>query len=140
MYKIRKSFRFEAAHKLMTAETNECKKLHGHSYKVEVFLTRLDLNKDDMVEDFLIVKEAFQPVIDYLDHSIMLCIKDKNVEHIHTLDCGQIIQFNKNPTAEVIAEHIYENAILDFFSSEIKVEKIRVHETYSGYAEYFPHK
>ena len=57
MYKIRKLFKFEMAHVLTTAYTKECCNLHGHSYRMEVFITSGALNEDGMVIDFKKLKE-----------------------------------------------------------------------------------
>lgn len=137
MYRVRKTFRFEAAHRLISAETKECMNLHGHSYKVEVFLTRLDLNKDGMVEDFLVIKEAVQPVIEWLDHSIILAEEE---DVIQGSDMGKVVILGVNPTAEALAKYIHDNIIIEYFSPEVKIEKIRVHETNTGYAEFYPIK
>lgn len=135
MYTVRKEFKFEAAHVLNSSESKECQKIHGHSYRVEVFLSRLDLNSDGMVEDFKIIKEAFKPVIDKLDHALIV----KNACKRHSKGSkDKLVVLNKNPTAENMAEFIYDFADKEVLSDEVSIDSIRVHETDSGYVEFKP--
>lgn len=136
MYTIRKEFKFEAAHVLNTSESKECRRIHGHSYRVEVFLSRMDLNSDGMVEDFKMVKEAFKPVIDELDHALV--VKESAYSTAFKNRNEKVIIFGKNPTAENMAEFIYDFANKEILSDEVFIDSIRVHETDSGYAEFKP--
>jgi len=66
---IFKVFTFEAAHCLPNAPVgHKCRRLHGHSFRVEI---RVEGSIDPLtgwIMDFAEVKEAFQPVLDRLDH------------------------------------------------------------------------
>jgi 6-pyruvoyltetrahydropterin/6-carboxytetrahydropterin synthase len=75
MFRIRKSFTFEAAHRLLNHD-GKCRNLHGHSYKVEVFVERITLQTDGpkqgMVLDFTDLKTWWKPLEAQLDHATIL--------------------------------------------------------------------
>jgi len=127
MYRIRKKFKFEAAHRLTSAYSKECTdSIHGHSYIVEIFIESKILNEDGMVIDFKKLKEKIKPLIDLWDHKVILHTKDTE-----KLKNCCVVPFN--PTAENMAKTIY----VACFRAGITVSKVRIHETDSGYAEYF---
>jgi len=66
---IYKDFRFEAAHLLPNVPLgHKCRRLHGHSYRVTIYV-RGDIDPNiGWVTDFGEVKKIVQPVIDRLDH------------------------------------------------------------------------
>ena len=134
MYRIRKVFKFEAAHRLLSAHSTECLALHGHSYVVEVFLASPHLNKAGMVMDFGRLKDFMIPAINRFDHSCILHDDDG-------LDQGNEIHMKQNPTAENMAHHFFtylENELEIGVHGDTSwmVEKVRVHETATGWAEY----
>jgi len=71
----------------------KCKDMHGHTWKIEVFLAKEELNELGMVEDFAILKKEFKLFLERLDHK---CLND--LEYFK----------NVNPTAENIAKYIYD--------------------------------
>ena len=116
---------FDASHQLPDSEhliTKACARMHGHTYKVIVLLEG-DNDKGGMVVDFKAVKNA----IDILDH-----------EHIN--DIFEEEDFNKEATAENIAEFIYEQLTA---IPEVQIKEVAVCEGYKGeerssYAIYRP--
>jgi 6-pyruvoyltetrahydropterin/6-carboxytetrahydropterin synthase len=132
MYKIRKMFKFEAAHALSSAYSEECLNVHGHSYKVEVIISSNILNKDGMVVDFKMLKEIVNPLIGVFDHGIIVADGTICKEAKGRL----VVPFN--PTAENMAKHLYENMlpILEHLIKGMSKLTIRVHETESGYAQF----
>lgn len=90
--RIGKQFRFEAAH-VLPYHTGRCSRLHGHSYRLEVFLdgpVRSDGPAAGMVEDFDEIARAVRElVIDRLDHQSL----------------NDVIA---NPTSELIGLWIWE--------------------------------
>lgn len=144
MHIIRKQFKFEMAHQLKTSYTVGCQNLHGHSYTVEVFLTRPHLDITGMVVDFGKISDLFKNYInDYWDHSLV--IPDTfDIEYLTTLKRynKNVRIVNYNPTAENMAQQMYM-----FFNEALESEyhisknerfvcKVRVHETVTGWAEY----
>lgn len=130
MYTICKKFKFEAAHVLTEAYSEECKKIHGHSYVVEFYFRSKKLNKDGMVIDFKKIKEGIQPQIDWYDHSIMVHRDYLHCEELRKIP-GAII-LTCNPTAENMAEDLYHFARIKFR----QCFKVRVYETQTGWVEY----
>jgi 6-pyruvoyltetrahydropterin/6-carboxytetrahydropterin synthase len=66
---IYKEFTFEAAHRLPNVpDGHKCKRLHGHSFRVQVHVSG-PLHADlGWVMDFTDLKAAVKPVIARLDH------------------------------------------------------------------------
>jgi 6-pyruvoyltetrahydropterin/6-carboxytetrahydropterin synthase len=106
---IFKSFTFEAAHLLPNVpEGHKCRRLHGHSFRVEVHVSGHVGVETGWVMDFADVKAAFDPVFARLDHHYL--------NEIAGLE---------NPTSEVLAKWIWR---------ELKpalpgLSKLVVHET-----------
>ncbi|MCI0598698.1 MAG: 6-carboxytetrahydropterin synthase QueD [Beijerinckiaceae bacterium] len=90
--RISQAFRFDAAHLLPNvAEEHRCRRLHGHSYRVEL---RLEGPLDPItgfVADFLAIEAAYKPLLEQLDHYYLNDIKGL-----------------ENPTAENIAVWIWD--------------------------------
>jgi 6-pyruvoyltetrahydropterin/6-carboxytetrahydropterin synthase len=114
--KISQAFRFEAAHHLpQVPETHRCRRLHGHSYRVELQLQGPVDPKTGFVVDFFEVEAAFAPLLARLDH---YCLND--------------VAGLENPTAENIAIWIWDR-IKPALSS---LSHVRVYETVDCWAEY----
>ena len=66
---IFKIFSIEAAHLLPhLPATHKCRRLHGHSFRVEIHATGVVTAKEAWVMDFADVGRAFAPLYDQLDH------------------------------------------------------------------------
>lgn len=66
---IFKEFTFEAAHHLPnTPEGHKCKRLHGHSFRVGIYVSGDVDDVTGWVMDFADVKAAFNPILKRLDH------------------------------------------------------------------------
>jgi 6-pyruvoyltetrahydropterin/6-carboxytetrahydropterin synthase len=66
---LRRTFQFEAAHLLPhLPETHKCRRLHGHSFQVEIVVTGEVDPAFGWVMDYADVKAAFKPLWDRLDH------------------------------------------------------------------------
>lgn len=92
MYTARIINEFSGAHNLRGYE-GKCENLHGHNWKVEVEVTKTELDKIGMVEDFKNMKKILGELIDKLDHKYL----------------NDLSYFKKhNPTSENIAKYIYD--------------------------------
>ncbi|OGQ91774.1 MAG: 6-carboxytetrahydropterin synthase QueD [Deltaproteobacteria bacterium RIFOXYA12_FULL_58_15] len=93
---IIREMRFEAAHFLpKTPEGHKCRRLHGHSYVIEIHVTGEVDPETGWVCDFDELRQAFLPLRVQLDH--------------HTLnEVGGL----ENPTSEVLAGWLWERMIL----------------------------
>jgi len=66
---LRKTFQFEAAHLLPhLPESHKCRRLHGHSFKVDVVVVGECDPKLGWLMDYAEIAEAFRPLIEKLDH------------------------------------------------------------------------
>ena len=66
---LRKTFQFEAAHFLPhLPESHKCRRLHGHSFKVEAAIEGPCDPALGWVMDYADVAEAFRPIWEKLDH------------------------------------------------------------------------
>ena len=89
---IVKKFRFEAAHLLPhVPEGHKCRRLHGHSYEVAVYVQGHMDERMGWVQDFGEIKEAINPILEQLDHHYL-----KEIEGL------------ENPTSEVLARWIWQ--------------------------------
>lgn len=67
---LRKTFQFEAAHSLPhLPKTHKCRRLHGHSFKVEVVVEGELDRKLGWVMDYADIGDAFKPIWEKLDHN-----------------------------------------------------------------------
>jgi len=89
-----KTFRFEAAHHLASVpDTHKCRRLHGHSYRVDVHVTGEVDGVSGMVMDFGLIVAAVAPIIEQLDHRLLNDIAGL-----------------ENSTSERIARYIWDHA------------------------------
>jgi 6-pyruvoyltetrahydropterin/6-carboxytetrahydropterin synthase len=66
---ICKTFDFEAAHRLPNVPPgHKCARLHGHSFRVSVYVTGPVGEDTGWVMDFADIKAAFEPIEKQLDH------------------------------------------------------------------------
>ena len=66
---LRKTFQFEAAHKLPNVPADhKCARLHGHSFRVEVVVAGECDPRLGWLMDYADISEAFKPLLDQLDH------------------------------------------------------------------------
>ena len=88
---VSKDFTFDAAHVLPhVPEGHKCRNLHGHTYRVRLFV-KGPVNEIGWVVDFADIKAAWKPVEKMLDHQYL-----NDVEGL------------ENPTAEYIAIWIWD--------------------------------
>jgi 6-pyruvoyltetrahydropterin/6-carboxytetrahydropterin synthase len=92
MYELVVIAQFSAAHNLRNYE-GTCERLHGHNWRVEVFVRADALGKGGMVLDFRILREELEKVLDALDH-----------QYLNDLPYFQ----KEEPSCENIARYIYD--------------------------------
>ena len=69
---LRKTFQIEAAHLLPhLPKTHKCRRLHGHSFKVEIVVAGECDAKLGWLMDYAELATAFQPIWDKLDHQYL---------------------------------------------------------------------
>lgn len=73
---IYKEFSIDAAHFLPgVPQGHKCGKLHGHTFKVKIFVSGKKCEKSGWIIDFGDLKQVFQMIHDELDHSFLNEIK-----------------------------------------------------------------
>lgn len=140
---IRKLFKFEGSHIVRNCTSDRCShSLHGHSYKVELFLTADHLDNAGMVVDFGLLGN-FKELVDLFDHTHLLWSKDNEIykSFIKSINDRWII-LPCNPSAEMLASMFFAcftailgNTKFNNGEGDIRVKSVRVHETDTGYAE-----
>jgi 6-pyruvoyltetrahydropterin/6-carboxytetrahydropterin synthase len=69
---LRKTFQFEAAHLLpRLPKTHKCRRLHGHSFKVEIAVAGKGDPKLGWLMDYADITQAFKPIWARLDHNYL---------------------------------------------------------------------
>ncbi|OQX84871.1 MAG: 6-carboxytetrahydropterin synthase QueD [Candidatus Omnitrophica bacterium 4484_70.2] len=92
MYSVKVQDTFCGAHFLRNYK-GKCEKLHGHNWKVEVEVFSQQLNNEEMVMDFSLLKKILQGILLRYDHSVL-----NELEEFKVL----------NPTSENIASLILQ--------------------------------
>lgn len=133
MYKVTKHILFCYGHRLLNYD-GKCKHPHGHNGRVEIELTSSKLDPRGMVMDFEEIKETLKTWIDEaLDHKMLLCKDDPLVKVL--TDLGEpCYLLDVNPTAENIAQLIFEYAVSKGFA----VSEVKLWETETSYATFRP--
>lgn len=151
MYRICKHFEFQAAH-VLSKHPGRCRFPHGHNYHVEVTLVADELDGNDMVCDFQALKAAVGAYLDTLDHAILLNSADQAAVRSQAENPRKVTFENADPSSEVLARAIFEQADRCLRQGEVigpdgtryalnpkaRLEKVRVWETSSAWAEYRP--
>jgi len=148
MYRICKSLEIENGH-MLAKHPDKCRFPHGHSRRVEFVLEAGELDANEMVCDFKIVREAVGDWLDSLDHAICMNTADPAYAEFKQRYGERVIGFdNQDPTTEVMAKTIFDHctdalrAYADrgdaryFLSSQVRLCRVRVWETSSSWAEY----
>ncbi len=131
MYHVTKIIQFCYGHRLLNY-AGKCRYLHGHNGKVEIELSSETLDARGMVQDFNEIKETIQTWIDReLDHKMLLNRKDPVLPALQQLGEPLFIT-EANPTAEAIAQLIFEYAA----SQGLPVTAVRLWETAHSFAAY----
>jgi 6-pyruvoyltetrahydropterin/6-carboxytetrahydropterin synthase len=117
-FTVSRTFRFEAAHYLPNVpQEHKCRRMHGHSYRIDVAVSARELDEYGFVVDFAEIDIVMAPLIAQLDHQVLN-------------------DFIENPTAEVICLYV-RDCLLGWFERSTRLEYlcVRVYETERAYAE-----
>lgn len=119
MFEVRIEANFAAAHRLVHYN-GKCERLHGHNYKVRVWVEGKRLGEGGMLVDFGVLKKALNEILAVLDHS----------------DLNEISQFSDDPSAERIAKYIFNGIMAGH--PELSLSAVEVFETETSMARYRP--
>ena len=94
-FELIKTFRFEAAHALpQVPPDHKCRRLHGHSYRVDIHVTGQPDPQTGWVVDFGRIKQIVEPVLAELDHR---CLND--------------IPGLENSTSELLGKYLWDRIL-----------------------------
>lgn len=109
---IFKEFTFDSAHYLPhVPDGHKCKEMHGHTYRLRVWIEDQPHPQLGWVMDFADLKAIVKPVVDQLDHK-----------------CMNQVAGLQNPTCELIAVWIWEQ----LKPALPKMTRVELHETPSS--------
>jgi 6-pyruvoyltetrahydropterin/6-carboxytetrahydropterin synthase len=113
---IFKEFTIEAAHLLPNVpEGHKCRRLHGHSFRIAVYVAGEPGADSGWVMDFADISAAFHPLFDQLDH--------RYLNEVPGLE---------NPTSEVLARWVWDRLA----SGLPGLHRVVVRETCTSGCEY----
>lgn len=130
MWKLTKTMRFEASHRLPDHD-GKCRKLHGHSWVVHVTVKGSKLNpegpKRGMVLDYTDLGAVLDEIHEMLDHT-----------HLNDTLCYPGFTEAIYPTSEELAKWVYVMARHRLFSKtgSVSVDNVVVEETCGARCEY----
>lgn len=104
---------FASAHTLRDYP-GECRRMHGHNWKLEVEVTARALSEQGMAVDFKTIKSGARELCAQLDHRYL----------------NEISPFDRiNPTAENLAAFFYHGLSKKFNDGRVRVSAITLWET-----------
>lgn len=121
MYELKIVTQFAAAHRLENFY-GKCEALHGHNWKVEVYLMGERLDEAGLVRDFGVVKARTREVLQELDH-----------KYLNELPAFQ----GQNPSSENLARYLFERLRAVLNEDGLWVSRVSVWESDTSCASYF---
>lgn len=139
MYQLKTETSFDGAH-FLTDYNGKCENLHGHRWRVVVYIRQKELGKEgtmkDMVVDFGVFKKKVRDVVNSFDHMFLVEEGSLAPATIEALE-GEGFVLKMLPfrtTAENLAHHF-----ADLLQAEgLPIYEVDVYETPLNCASYFP--
>jgi 6-pyruvoyltetrahydropterin/6-carboxytetrahydropterin synthase len=123
MYELKVVTRFAAAHRLkMVGE--KCENLHGHNWKIEVYVTGEHLDAGGVLMDFGILKGHVRAIMADLDHRFL-----NELEWF-----GDRVPPSSEHIARFVAEHLQER----LHHPGVRISRVAAWESEDACASYFP--
>jgi len=122
MYELRVITRFAAAHRLAMVGS-KCENLHGHNWKIEVFLTGDRLNDAGVLMDFGDIKALLRDIIGRLDHQFLNELP---------------IFAGRQPSSERIAAFVAEELQKAIGAPGVRISRVSAWESDDACATYIP--
>lgn len=123
MFELKILADFAAAHQLKMVGT-KCENLHGHNWKIEVFVKGKKLNEAGVLIDFGELKVLVSQIINRLDHKFL----------------NEIGIFNDTmqPSSENIALYIAKELQINLKVPGVQVSRVTAWESDDACATYYP--
>lgn len=122
MYELKIVTHFSAAHRLENFY-GKCEALHGHNWKVEVYLVGDRLDEAGLLKDFGEVKARANEILQEIDH-----------KYLNELPAFR----QQNPSSENLARYLFERLAGALNGERVRVSKVSVWESENSCASYFP--
>ena len=120
MYELKVVTRFAAAHQLAMVGS-KCENLHGHNWKIEVYVTGEKLNTAGVLVDFGEIKAHLAEVMKKLDHKFL----------------NELDYFSDgNPSSENIAQFVARELQAKIDNSSARVSRVAAWESDDACATY----
>lgn len=120
MYELKVTTRFAAAHRL-TMVGAQCENLHGHNWKIDVYLAGSRLNEAGVLMDFGEIKARLREIIARLDHQFL----------------NELSMFaGRQPSSERIAGYIAEELRKAMTMPGVRVSRVSAWESEDCCATY----
>jgi 6-pyruvoyltetrahydropterin/6-carboxytetrahydropterin synthase len=128
--RIYKEAHFDASHRLLHYR-GKCANLHGHRWKVEVWIEGTVDDTTKILMDY----NAIKIIVDHFDHQIILNHDDPMVECISQFQ--EVITTPGDPTSELLAMLIMDmiQGYCQEQGTQAVVSRVRVWESPTCYAE-----
>jgi 6-pyruvoyltetrahydropterin/6-carboxytetrahydropterin synthase len=120
MYELKVVTKFAAAHQLTMVGT-KCENMHGHNWKIEVYVMGENLDKAGVLVDFGVIKKHVAEIMDMLDH-----------KYLNELPSFE----NKQPSSENIAYLIATELQQRINDSAVTVSRVTAWESDDAGATY----
>jgi 6-pyruvoyltetrahydropterin/6-carboxytetrahydropterin synthase len=147
-FRICKTLDIENGH-MLSKHPDKCQFPHGHTRKVEFVIEADDLDENQMVCDFKIVKQAVGEWLDTFDHALCMNTADPAYAEFKARYGERIIGFeNQDPTTELMAKTFFDHTLQALATyrakpetryplrSTVRLVSVRVWETATSWAEY----
>jgi 6-pyruvoyltetrahydropterin/6-carboxytetrahydropterin synthase len=121
MFELKIVTQFAAAHRLRNFK-GKCEQLHGHNWKVEVYVRASELDATGLVRDFGEIKAMTHEVLNGLDHQYL----------------NELPPFQKeNPSSEHMARYLFGQIGRLVNDARARVSRISVWESDTSCATYW---
>ena len=123
MFELRVVTRFAAAHRL-TMVGAKCENLHGHNWKIEVYVQGLSTDKGGVLVDFGVIKRHVRELMETLDHKFL----------------NELEYFSGDtpPSSENIARYLADTLAARMDLPGIRVSRVTAWESEDASATYYP--
>jgi len=121
MYELKVVTQFAAAHRLENFY-GKCESLHGHNWKVEIFIAADSLDDAGLVLDFGKIKSQAHQVLDRIDHTYL----------------NELPAFaHVNPSSENLARYLFDELSATLNDNRVRISRVAVWESDTTSAAYY---
>jgi len=139
MFRVEKTFKFDAAHRLITDEgifydKNKCGSIHGHTYSVTFIFAAGQLNDYGFVKDFAELGVLKKWIDQHWDHATIVSTNDIKLLTFLKESGDRHFEFEGTISAENMAKYLFEKA--KELVTDVKICQVRLKETETSVATY----